>query len=101
MNERHVPTIADRAIIAVALVLPTVITYIYFLWLNDAPKTIQQIVYAVVKTIQFALPAFWVLLIQRQRPQFNRPSNWSLLVGVVFGLAVGAAMVALYFALKP
>lgn len=95
-------TTADRIILLIALVLPTFITWIYFIQLKDAPQGLQQAVYAVVKLIQFGLPALWVLLIQRQIRKFTRPPRWSLVAGIVFGLAVATGMAALYFfVLKP
>ena len=101
MNAPSKPTSpADRAIILVALVLPTLITWIYFIWLKDAPQSVQQATYSVVKTIQFALPAAWVLLVQREWPKLHRPSARSLVIGVLFGVAVGLAMAALYVALQ-
>src|SRR3954449_3108723 len=81
----------DRAVIAVTLVLPTVITWVYFVWLNGADKQLQQGAYAVGKTIQFALPLAWVWIVQRQRPFPRMPSAWSAATGVLFGLIVAAA----------
>jgi membrane protease YdiL (CAAX protease family) len=89
---------ADRAVIAVALVLPTAITWIYFVWLNGADRQLQQGAYAVGKTIQFALPLAWVWLVQRQRPLPRLPSAWSAATGALFGLVVAAAMQAIYHA---
>jgi len=91
------PTLTDRLIISVALILPTLITWIYFILLKEAPAAIQQSAYTLCKIAQFALPVVWVCLVQRERPNFNRPSAWSLFVGTLFGLAVAAAMAALYF----
>ena len=92
----------DWAALAVALTLPSAVTWAYFIWLDGAAEGEVKTAFAVGKTIQFALPAVWVLLIQRQRPTLARPTPWSLGLGALFGLAVGAAMIALYFAaLKP
>jgi len=95
---------SPRAAIFVALVLPTVVTWVYFIWLDGADKTLQQMAYGVGKSIQFALPIVCVFLIQRQRPNFALRmcgGKW-LALGAAFGLAVGAAMAALYFGvLKP
>jgi len=91
------PTAANRAIIAVALVLPSLMTWIYFVALNGAPAALQQTAYTLGKVVQFALPAVWVLLVQRERPKFNWPPIWSLIAGVLFGLIVGSMMFALYF----
>jgi membrane protease YdiL (CAAX protease family) len=93
---------ASRAIIGVALVLPTLSTWIYFILYNGAPAALQQTAYAVGKIVQFSLPAIWVFLVQRERQKVNRPAAWSLIAGAVFGLVVGIAMAALYFyTLKP
>src|SRR5689334_17468948 len=89
-------TALDRAIVAVALVLPTAITWVYFVGLNGADKALQQAAYAVGKTIQFALPLVWVWLVQRQRSWPKAPSIGNAVIGIVFGLTVAAAMYAIY-----
>jgi membrane protease YdiL (CAAX protease family) len=89
---------ADWAAIGVALVLPTVVTWLYFIALDGAPAAAQQGAYSVGKAIQFALPIVWVWFVQRQRPRFVPPGRAGLLVGGLFGLAVGGAMIVLYFA---
>src|SRR5947208_3361194 len=89
----------DRFAILAALALPTLVTWVYFMWLDSADKTLQQTAYGVGKSIQFALPVVWVLLVQHQRTNFDlrmASGKW-LLVGAAFGLAVGVAMGALYF----
>jgi len=93
---------ADRVIIAIALVLPTLVTWIYFILLHGAPAALQQTAYSIGKVVQFALPAVWVVLVQRERQILNRPPVWSLTVGALFGLTVAAGMAVLYFfVLKP
>jgi membrane protease YdiL (CAAX protease family) len=91
-------TVSDRAIIAVALILPTAITWVYFIWLNGADKQLQQAAYAIGKTIQFGLPLVWVWLVQRQRSWPQLPTAWSFITGIVFGLILAAAMQAIYSA---
>lgn len=84
------------------MLLPTAITWFYFIVLAKAPAAVQQAAYGTVKTIQFALPVAWVWLVQRERPKLPRPTSKGLLLGVAFGLAVAVLMAALYFAvLKP
>src|SRR5262245_21633612 len=97
--QRPVLATSDRVILVIALILPTAITYLYFLRLNGAPLELQRGAYGIGKTVQFALPAFWVLLVRRQFPTFRSPQTWSLIVGVLFGLAVAAGMAGLYLAL--
>jgi len=100
MDRRLKP--ADWAALALALTLPSAVTWLYFIWLDGAPEGAVKTAFAVGKTVQFLLPAAWVLLVQRQRPRLARPAAWSLGLGALFGLAVGAAMIAFYFAaLKP
>jgi membrane protease YdiL (CAAX protease family) len=95
-------TPADRAIIVLSLLLPTAVTWLYFVALNDAPAALQRSAYGIGKSIQFALPVVWVCLVQRQRPNLQLPSSKWLIGGGLFGLAVAAAATALYFGvLKP
>jgi len=97
-SEQRSPTHADWAIISIALVLPTAITWVYFIWLNGAEKWLQQGAYGSGKTVQFALPIVWVWLVQRERQWPRWPSPWSVAVGIGFGLIVAAAMQAIYSA---
>ncbi len=93
---------ADWIVVGIALVLPTLVTWVYFILLNGAPAAAQQTAYTAGKTIQFSLPVIWVWLVQRERPRLRRPKTWSLLIGGAFGLLVAAAMIALYaMVLKP
>jgi membrane protease YdiL (CAAX protease family) len=93
---------ANRVIIIVALILPTIVTWVYFILLNGAPAALQQSAYTVGKLVQFALPAIWIFVIQRETHKFIRAPVWSLVVGALFGLTIAAAMAALYFyALEP
>src|SRR5262245_56112647 len=83
---------ADWLVIGVALLLPTAVTWLYFIALDGAAAWLQQSAYTIGKAVQFALPAVWVFWVQRQRPIFTRPPTWSLVVGLFLGLAIGAAM---------
>ena len=89
-------------LLAVALALPTVVTWLYFVALADQASMWQQAAYAVGKGVQFALPVVWVWLVLRERFAITRPGLKGVLVGVAFGLAVMAAMAGLYYGwLKP
>lgn len=90
----------DRWALVVALLLPTLITLLYFVWMAKA----AAFIYGPLKLLQFAFPAVWVFVMQRgQRktwpaPQYAR----SVMLGLLFGFAVFGAGLALYFAvLKP
>jgi membrane protease YdiL (CAAX protease family) len=107
MNEQHSDAraglaAADWAVLVVALGLPTAVTWLYFIALDGAPATLQQTAYTAGKSIQFLLPAIWVLAVRRQRPRWIAPPKWSVALGLAFGLVVGGAMLALFAAvLRP
>jgi uncharacterized protein len=86
----------DPYAIAVALVLPSLITWAYFFQADSATVGIQLLLFNVVKTIQFLFPAVWTFAVQR-RP-FHRPrASWEgIPLGVATGLAIALAMAALY-----
>jgi membrane protease YdiL (CAAX protease family) len=99
---RPPPTAAERAVLVFALILPTAVTWLYFVALDGAPAAIQQTAYSIGKIAQFALPVVWVFLICRERPGAGKPDSRGLLLGAAFGLLVAGAMLALYFLwLKP
>ncbi len=102
MHQRSFLTAADRTVLGISLVLPTLVTWVYFILLDGAPASLQQGAYSIGKAVQFALPVVWVCLVQRDRQKLNRSSTWSLITGVLFGLVVAFAMATIYFAiLKP
>ncbi len=91
----------DWSAVLFALVLPTVVTLSYFVLAADASPIVQQITYGVAKPFQFLFPIAWVLFVQRRAVRLWPWSSTGLLTGLLFGLAVSAAMLALYhFGLK-
>lgn len=122
-QENRVGQINWLILLLVALFYPTILTLAYFQWLHAAPSGIQQTVYALGKIIQFGFPILFVLL---ARPN-NLANRWfsqnqrlsglavnatdlntsatsvgaSLLLGVMFGVLVVAAMFMVYFFLLP
>lgn len=50
----------EPLVIAVAIALPTIVTWIYFVTLRNSAPSVQQMAYGIGKTIQFALPVVWV-----------------------------------------
>ncbi len=88
------------AALGLAMVLPTFITWLYFLVLAtnpDAQNLAQQIAYALGKSVQFLLPIIAVWLLEKRFPRPTRPRFVGIVWGVVFGLLVLAAMFALYY----
>jgi membrane protease YdiL (CAAX protease family) len=90
------PTIADLAVIAIALLLPSVTTWMYFFGAAGTASGVQAAVFSVAKVVQFALPAVWVLLVQKQRIAVRPRGGEGVAVGLVFGVAVAAGMFGLY-----
>jgi membrane protease YdiL (CAAX protease family) len=92
------PRPRDLAAVVFALVLPTVVTWLYFFQAEAMPPRVQLTVFSTVKTIEFAFPLFWVLAIQRGRVTLRPPTSQGLEIGVAFGAIVAAATFALYLA---
>ncbi len=86
----------DLAAVLFALVLPTIITWIYFFQAESLSPAAQGIVFGGVKVFQFAFPLLWVLAVQRGRVTLRPPHTGGVQIGVAFGAFVAAAMFALY-----
>jgi len=84
-------------ILIFALVFPFILTLNYFVILANAPPAIQQAAYSSGKAIQFALPILWVGLVCKERFWLRPINRRGLIEGTLFGVAVFAAMLALYF----
>ena len=86
----------DLAAVLFALVLPSIVTWLYFFQAESLPANLEVAVFSTVKVIQFGFPIFWVLAIQKGgvtvRPQHTGGVNF----GLAFGAVVAAAMFALY-----
>ncbi len=98
MQQEAEPKFRTRDVAAVlfALVLPTLVTLVYFVWAERFPAGVQQATYAVAKVVQFAFPVVWVLWVQKRRPRASRPVTGGLGLGIVSGLMIAGAMLALY-----
>jgi membrane protease YdiL (CAAX protease family) len=83
-----------------ALVFPTLVAWAYFVALAQGgrPSLAQQAAYGAGKVIQFAFPLAFVLLWQRRRLHWSRPSRAGLALGLGFGLLVATALLTAYFA---
>lgn len=84
-------------ILALAMIFPSVLTYIYFVYLADSASVMQKLAYGTGKTIQFALPVFWIGIVCRERWLVRRFAGRGIAEGTVFGLLVFAAMLVLFF----
>ena len=83
-------------ILVFALVFPFFLTLNYFVILANAPQAIQQAAYSIGKVIQFALPILWVGLVCKEQVWFRSNHRRGLTEGTLFGVAVFAAMLAVY-----
>lgn len=91
----------DIAALLFAVTFPTLMTWVYFIALANAPAAAQLVAGGIGKIIQFGLPVFWVVVVQRQRLTWPRFQRDGLLIGGLFGLAIVATMfVAYHFWLK-
>ena len=102
-------------VLAFAIVLPTIVTLIYFVLLKDSRAEVQQSAYGAGKTIQFTLPAVWMLFYCRQHfagllpwvaTEFegvdDQPRRRSMAISVGFGLFVAVSVfVGFYFIVTP
>jgi membrane protease YdiL (CAAX protease family) len=91
----------DGFALALALVYPSVLTWIYFVAMAGDPAArgpLQIAAYVAGKIIQFGFPAVYVVLFHRSALRFNPPSARGIRFGIGFGLLVAAGMFALYYA---
>jgi membrane protease YdiL (CAAX protease family) len=93
---RH-PSSLAWPVILLALGLPTLLAWVYFVLLADGSTGSQQLALAAGKVLQFMLPAVWVLGVERTRPRWRRPSPAGLAPGLAFGAAVAAGILSAYF----
>ena len=86
----------DLAAVAFAIVLPSIVTWLYFFYAERWPSHVQGIVFGTVKVIQFTFPAAWVLLVARRKFAIWPISGRGLAIGAALGLTIVAAGVAVY-----
>ena len=86
----------DTAALFFALVLPTVVTLAYFVWLAGASSGIQKTAYSIGKCIQFAFPLIWVKFVLRRRFFGPWPTRHAWGPNLAFGTLVASTMVLLY-----
>lgn len=79
-----------------AIILPTLVTLLYFVILAGSSESLQQGAYAVGKTLQFAFPLLWVGWICRQPLGWPRPTTSGLAGGFGFGLLILVLALLLY-----
>lgn len=88
---------ADVLALTAAMLFPSLLTWVYFLVLNDRPSAIQQTVYGLGKALQFGFPLVWVLAVRRESLQWPASCRAGMAEGAAFGLLIFAAIVGAYF----
>jgi CAAX protease family protein len=85
--------------LVVAAVLPGFLTWLYFVALagGDCPDLVRKAVFGGGKAVMYALPLAFALLWERRRPRLAWPRKDGVALGLGFGLAVAAGVLALYF----
>jgi membrane protease YdiL (CAAX protease family) len=96
------PIAAWSAVLIFALLFPSLMTWLYFVVFakpadQQQANPIMQVIYSGGKVVQFLLPVVAVRLLQGRWPRPSRPHFRGLGLGLLFGLAVGAGILALYF----
>jgi len=92
----------DRLAVIAAILFPTLVTWVYFVLLDDADPSLQQISYLSGKCLQFGFPVFWVYLFARRKSQQVQNLSSNLWIGCGFGLVVTATAWLLFrFWLRP
>lgn len=94
--------------IIVAVALPSVVTWCYFILLADQPAKLQQGTYSVGKVFQFSFPLLWLALALK-RPWFGgglselpataEDSTWRFGTSIGFATAMGLAVCGAMFAI--
>jgi membrane protease YdiL (CAAX protease family) len=82
--------------LALALLLPSVLTWCYFVALAESPRATQQAVYALGKIVQFGFPLAFVVLVAREPVQFRWRWRSGLHEGVLSGIVIMAFIIGLW-----
>src|SRR5262245_58805934 len=91
----------DYAALGFAMVFPSVMTWTYFVFLAGERQQANSLLvtaFALGKIVQFGFPAAYVIVCERRRLRPAWPSSRGLALGLGFGLAAAAAILALWHA---
>ena len=80
----------------IGLLLPTLITWVYFIHAAQYNETVQQLVGVTTKCLQFTFPLVWVGFALREPLGWPRPNRQGVGTGIACGLVVVAAGWLLY-----
>jgi uncharacterized protein len=86
----------DAWAVGVALLFPTLITWVYFVLLANSSPSMQQAAYVAGKILQFGFPLAWVLLHQRKKIAWHWPQGRDIVQGLLLGSLIAAAALVVY-----
>lgn len=86
----------DLAVVLVAMVYPTLATFLYFVWTAGQETGVQQWVYTLCKILQFSFPLFWVFAVQHDKLEIRIGKATALLWGIGFGILAMLVFFLLY-----
>ena len=102
-RERPARRTALAILLFIGWLLPTAITWIYFVALEQSTATAQQLAFGIGKCIQFLLPLLAWAIVARRAEVANsaiapvRRMRWSSIAGAGSGMIIAAAMLGAYF----
>jgi membrane protease YdiL (CAAX protease family) len=89
----------DGPALALAMTFPAFMAWLYFVVLasdGGAPNNALRLAFAFGKTLQFAFPALFVMLVDRLRLRVALPGTRGLALGLSSGIVVGAGILGIY-----
>lgn len=86
-----------RYALFLALILPSLVTWLYFHWLHGSSPLTQQFAYGIGKSLQFGLPLFLAWRGQGGGWEQPKPRGAGLVIGAAFGLTVCLLLVGAFF----
>ena len=92
--------IRDCSALAFASFFPLVMTYLYFVVLNDVDGAVNPALltaFGIGKSIQFLFPVVYVWWFEREKIGVPRPIRHGMPVAIGFGLFVGVSIIGLYY----
>ena len=97
MTGKKTSRTAPLWLLIAGLVVPTLVTWLYFVALQPAPAVAQKAAYAIGKLGQFSLPVVCWYLVRRHPFRFSPPHRRAVLFGISFGIVIAAVMLVAYF----
>lgn len=88
--------IKQSILLGFSLLLPSIVTWAYFVASSEFSAQIQQVAYGLGKLAQLLLPILVVMWAADLKFSFHWPNSKGMVLGVVFGLLVVGLMFGIY-----